>query len=247
MKIHRNPKLLKLLILGSGILGLVLRIVFYATGVDGRGLLVSNHPAVIALWCLTAAVAAVLLVFSFKITGSAEYAEAYPVSIPAALGAFAAMTGMAFATGREFAEFSNRLNLIVWVLGICSMAAMGRVGLCRLTGKKPYFLLHVVVCIYFAMRMVSQYRAWSADPCLQDYCFYLCAYVALMLAAYHQAAFDAGVGKHRGLWFCSLAAVYLCCLSLKGSSDSLLLLGSAAWAFTNLTRVDFKVPDKQGA
>ena len=85
--------------------------------------------------------------------------------------------------------------------------------------------------------MVSRYQMWSSDPQLQDYCFYLTAYVALMLTAYHHAAFDAGMGSHKLLWFFSLAAMYLCCLSLKGNADTVLLLGCGVWAFTNLTHL----------
>lgn len=235
MKLHMEPKKLKFLILGAGVSGLVLRILLYAVGMDGRGLLIPNHPASIALWCLTAVAAAVLLVFSRKITGPEEYADAHPVSFGAAMGCFALTAGLALTTVREFSEFSSRLHLIIWILGLICTVTMGITGVCRLLGRKPYFLMHTALCIYFALRMVSRYRVWSSDPCLQDYCFYLTSYVALMLAAYHQAAFDAGMGKHRALWFFSLAGGYLCCLSLKGTQDTLLLLGCAIWCFTNLT------------
>ena len=237
MKLQIQPRLLKFLILGAGILGFALRALLYATGFDGRGLLIANHPLSIALWVLTAAAAAVLLLCGFKISGPESYGDAHPVSFSAAMGCFALMAGIGFTVGREFAEFSSRLHLIIWILGICSMAAMGRIGLCRLTGKKPASLFQALLCVYFALRMVSQYRVWSSDPRLLDYCFYLCAYVTLMLTAYHQAAFDAGMGKHRPLWIFSLASVYLCCLSLKSSQDGLLLLGSIIWSFTNLTNL----------
>lgn len=254
MKFNINPKQLKFLILGAGGIGLALRIVLYAYGMDGRGLLRENYWASVALWCLTAAVFAALLIFGRKITGPEKYADAQPVSFQSAIGCFALMAGLILTSIREFSEFSTNLHLIIWVLGLICAVAMGCVGICRLTGKKPYFLLHAALCIYFALRMVSQYRQWSSDPCLQDYCFYLTAYVTLMLTAYHQAAFDAEMGKHRLLWFFSLAGVYLCCLSLKGSRDTLLLLGCAAWAFTNLTTLTVRArrphpvlnPDAEG-
>ena len=235
MKYNIHPKQLKFLIGGAGVLGLALRTLLYTIGFDGRGLLVEQHPVSIALWCLTAAAGAALLVFGFKISGPESYADAYPVSFGAAMGCFALALGLAVTTVREFSKFSTRLHLIIWVLGLVCAVAMVCVGIFRLLGKKPYFLFHTLLCVYFALRMVSLYRVWSSDPCLQDYCFYLCAYVTLMLTAYHQAAFDADMGKHRPLWIFSLAGVYLCCLSLKGSQDGLLLLGSAVWSFTNLT------------
>lgn len=235
MKFTVKPNLLRILILGAGGLGLALRITLYATGIDGRGLLTEGHWAGIALWILTAAAAAVLLIFGRTITGPESYKESHPASLSAALGAFAAMIGIGVTTVREFSEFSSSLHLIVWGLGLVSAISMGCIGFCRLLGAKPHFLFHTSVCFYFALRMVSQYQYWSSDPQLQDYCFYLSAYVALMLTTYHHAAFDADLGKHRQLWSFSLASVYLCCLSLKGNMDIFLLLCCGAWALTNLT------------
>lgn len=234
MKLTVKPQLLKYLILGAGGLGLALRVILYATGIDGRGLLVQGHWAHIALWLLTLAAAAAILLSTRKLEGTAD---SHPASLSAAVGAFAAAVGIGLTTVSEFAEFSNRLHLIVWVLGLCSTVAMVGIGVSRLTGRMPYFLLHAVVCVYFALRMVAQYQMWSSDPQLLDYCFYLSSYVALMLTAYHHAAFDADMGSHRSLWCFSLASVYLCCLSLKGNWDTLLLLGCGIWAFTNLTNL----------
>lgn len=241
MKLNIKADSLKYLILGAGGLGLVLRIILYTTGIDGRSLLVRGHWASVALWILTLAVAAVIYLSTRKMEGPVDL---HPASLMGAVGAFAAMAGIALTTLSQFSEFSSRLHLIVWVLGLCSAIALGWVGVCRLTGKQPNFLLHAVLCLYFALRMVSQYQLWSSDPQLQDYCFYLSAYVALMLTAYHHAAFGAQMGNHRAIWFFSLASVYLCCLSLNSRMDTLLLLGCGVWAFTNLTSV---IPGQQPA
>ena len=226
---------LKYLVPAAGGLGLVLRILLYATGIDGRGLLVRGHWASTALCILSVAVLAGAFLFTRKMDGKVDHEAAYPASKAAALGAFAAMIGIGITTVSEFATFSNRLHLIVWLLGLCSAVFMGWMGICRLGGKKPSVLLGATVCLYFALRMVSRYQRWSADPQLYDYCFYLMAYAALMLTAYQHAAFDADMGNHRNLWFFSLMAGYLCCVSLKGISDAALLLGCGIWAFTNLT------------
>ena len=158
MKLSVKAEHLKYLILGAGGVGLVLRIVLYATGIDGRGLLTEGHWASIALWALTFVAAVALILFTRKLEGPASYADAHPVSFPAALGAFVAMVGLGITTLSEFSEFSSGIRLAVWLLGLCSTLAMGCIGICRITGRKPHFLLHAVVCIYFALRMVSQYR-----------------------------------------------------------------------------------------
>ena len=237
MKLTLKASHLKYLILGAGGLGLALRLALYATGIDGRNLLVAGHWASVALVALTIASAAAIFLFTRTLNGPTDHETAYPVSFQGAIGAFAAMLGIAVTSVSEFSEFSSSLHLIVWVLGVCSAISFGCIGVLRLTGGKSHPLLHALPCIYFALRMVSRYQLWSSDPQLQDYSYYLLAYVALMLTAYHHAAFDADMGAHRSVWRMGLASVYLCTLSLSSNMDTLLLLGCCAWAFTNLTNL----------
>ena len=237
MKLNMKPAVLKYAISGAGILCLGLRAALYATGIDGRGLLTENHPLSILLWCLTAAAAAALLLFGRSITGSGDYADAYPVSFAAFLGCIAAAAGLILSGIRSFGDFTTVLDILMWVLGMGSAAALLCIGICRLVRAKPYFLMHTIVCLYFALRLVSQYRLRSADPQLQDYFFYLMAHLALMLVAYHHAAFDAGMGNHRALWITGLSGVYLCCSALYNCEDPLLLGGCALWCFTGLTNL----------
>ena len=187
-------------------------------------------------WLWQGAVLVAVFLGTRTVGGSKKCRSAYPASPLAAAGAFAAMAGIGITTVMGFGEFSSRLHLIIWVLGLCSAVCMGIAGFCRLTGKTPTFLLYAVLCVYFALRMVSGYQNWSADPQLQDYCYYLLAYVTLMLTAYHHAAFHVGVGKHRSVWFFSLMAMYFCIVSLLGTTELYLLLGCGIWAFTNTTR-----------
>lgn len=225
---------LKFLILGAGGLGLALRVALYSTGIDEKGLLISGHPAQIALWILTFLAGIALVFLTLSIQGPDRYGDAFPASLPAALGCFAAAAAFLITALSEFSPRATSLDAIVLVLGIASAVSLVYLGYCRLRRVRPLFLFHAIVCLCLALRMVCQYRLWSSDPQLQDYGFYLTAYVALMLTAYHLAAFDAGMGSFRTLWFLGLASVYLCCLSLAGPRENLLLLACGFWVFTNL-------------
>lgn len=255
---NRNikPKTLKFAVLGAGVLGLVLRIALYAAAVDGRGLLVRNHPLSIAIWVLTVLVAAALVFFCRGIKGPESYAAAYPVSFQGFVGCIAAAACLLLAQVRSFGNFSTVLDIVIWGLGIAAGVALSVIGVCRLSRRKPYYLLHSIVCVYFALHLVTCYRRWSADPSLHDYFLYLMACMALMLTAYHHAAFDAGMGSHRALWCCSLAGGYCCCAALWCCEEWLLLAGCAAWCFTGLTdltvrkrrtRPTLKLDESEGA
>lgn len=239
MKLSVKPHLLKLFALSAGLLGLMLRMVLYATGTDEKGLLIANHWAGITVYGLTAVVVLGLLLLTRSIQGSADYRDAHPRSILAGSGSLVLALAVLMSCLSEISSPPDSIGTFIrWVLGFLTVVSLACICLCRVTGSKPIFLFHGILCVWLALRMVMQYQNWSADPQMQDYVFYLLAHVALMLTAYHQAAFDAGMGSHRSLWYLSLVAVFLCLLSLRDSLDTLLLLAAAFWALTNLTSLD---------
>jgi hypothetical protein len=231
----KNTRKLKHLILCTGVLGALLRCILYTTGTDHKGLLVTGHWAHIAVWILTAAVAGMLVLFCYNIKGPEEYSRCYRPSLVSAFGCFAAAGAFLLTALPEWKAALTPLDTATAALGFASAGALVYVGICRARGSKPIYLCHAIVCISFALRMVCQYRVWSSDPQLQDYCFYMGAHVGLMLTSYHFAAFDAGIGSHRPLWFLGLACAYLSLLCLWGTPNALFMLCCAVWVLTNLT------------
>lgn len=233
MKQTANPRRLALLFAGAGCLGLLLRAALYVIGMDEKGLLPRWHWTEIALWLVTIAATAAAVYLTRSIRGSCRYRDCFPISLPAAIGAVVAavavlLSSLPLLRGGNAERFHA-------LLGIAAAMSLLVTAYCRLCGGRPFFLFHAVVCLYFALTMVLQYRTWSSDPQLMDYCFSLCAYALLTLAAYHRAAFDAGMGSHRALWLTSLLAVYLCFTAVYAADDALRLLAAALWALTNLS------------
>lgn len=230
-----SVKPLKYLIPGAGALGALLRTILYTTGTDEQGLLVTGHWAGIALWTLTALIAVVLVLACRNIQGPEQYRDCYPVSAFSAAGSILCAVGFLISGISGWSAAASGLDFAVVILSLLSAAALAYVAFCRLTRRKPLSLCHGVVCVCFALRMVCQYREWSSDPQLQDYCFYMLAHVGLMLTAFHMAAFDAGMGRHRTLWLTGLTSCYFCLLCLWGSRDPLFMALSGLWALTGLT------------
>jgi len=246
MPLAVKPNRIKLLLLSAGALGLLLRVLLFAAGTDEKGLLISGHWAQICIWLLTAAVALGLFLLLRKCSGPEHYPAAFPGSIFSAAGCI--LAGCAIVLSGAPTAAQGKLALAELVLRFAAAGALLALGFFRFTGRRPSFLLHGAVCLYLALRMICQYRLWSSDPQLQNYCFSLGSYVALMLTAYQFAAFDEGIGNHRTLWLCGLSAVYLCMLALVGS-EPLLMLCCGIWVFTNLSRLSEKKPVylKEGA
>ena len=233
MKLAVKPKLMKLMLGAASILGLVLRTMLYTAGRDRKGLLISGYWADTGVWLLTAAVALMLILWCRRLSGSQKYHKAFPPSVPAAIGA--ALAGISFVLSPVAQVPSPAFGKVELVLRFAAAGSMLWVSFCRFRGKAPHFLLHCVTCVYLALRLVCQYRVWSADPQIQNYAFYLGAHVALMVTAYQFAAFDAGYGSHGKLWAAGLSAIYLSILSLSGSGEHFFLICCILWVWSNLS------------
>jgi len=215
-----------------------LRRELYAVAVDEKNLLVANHPLELALWAVVLAGTALIGLTVRKLDGSCVYEDNFQPSALAGLGHFL----MAYAIGmmvllNDF-QGSDRIALIQRVLGIVAVPGLLWGGISRMRGKKPFFLIHGVLCLFLLLNIISRYQSWSGNPQLQDYVFELLAAVALILFSYHCAAFEAGIGKRRGLLAAGLLAVLLCGGALADAENPGLYAGGAVLAMTNLCRLD---------
>ena len=235
MKSILQPHKLKLLVPACGAAGLLLRLLLTATGTDDKGLLMPFHPAWIGLLLLSAATAGAILAGTRALRGPGAYRSSFPQSTVTAAGCFLAAVSAVmyvFSLWRSGSIFYAAAGILHAAAAVLAVPAFLLVCLCRHTERRPSFLCHVLICVYFALRTLTLYQHWSFDPQLQDYCFQLFASICLTMTAYQLALFDTGKGSHRTLWAWGLASVYLCCLCID---SGLFYLTGAAWAFTGLS------------
>lgn len=234
MKGNSTGRRLSVLTLLLGIAALVLRKGLYLLAVDDRGLLVRNHPLEIALAALTAGALTLLLLAVRKFGGSGNDADLYRADLPAALGNVAAGIGILVTVLTGTPVPGGYLYSFWRCLGLAAPVCLLLAGFARVQGKRPFFLLHVVVCLFFVMHIVTRYQLWSGKPQLQDYVFTLLGTMALMFFGFYTATLEAGCGKPRMNLGMGLAAVYLCTAELARSSCPALYLGSILWVLTEL-------------
>ena len=223
-----SGKLPVMMIFGST--AFALRKLLYAGGVDARGLLLRNSPLGIALTVLTAlALVFVVLTARKQETGDAS------VDFPAAIGNAAAGGGILVTVLTAAPMMGGYLENAWRILGFAAPVCLLLAGISRAFGKKPFFLLHVIACLFFLVHIVTRYQLWSSNPQLQDYVFALLGAAALMFFCFYTAAQEADCGNGRMKLGMGLAAVYLCLAELARSSCPALYLGGLVWVFTELT------------
>lgn len=233
MKKVFDSKYLPAIVTLCGGIGLLLRLQLYAVAVDGKNLLIPGHPLELLLLGLTAAVMAFIVIAAWPLYGSLRYSDNFPASKAGAVGGAAAAVGAGLTVLLADAQ-PGKLFLLWKLLGLLSALCLGLTAYCRLQGKRPHFLLHGAVSVFWLTHMICHYQRWSVNPQLQDYLYPLLASVALLMFSYYQTAFDVGSGKRRTLLAVGLAGAYFGIVSLSGSDTPLLYGGFAIWALTNL-------------
>lgn len=231
MKNPLKPIIALPLALICGAVGFLLRIWLFATGIDGNGLVLQQHPANALLFILTALVIVALFLCLRGLSGTPAYKQLFHPSIPAAAGCVAAAFGILVSAFGELPAVNNRLTLICFVLSLAAAFCLMLIGVARLKGARPRFFLHGCVTVYLMIHLVSQYRVWSAEPQLQIYGFELLASVFLMLSTYQRTTLDAREGSRPVYLFFHYTALFLCCLAIYGDAP-LFYLSMAVWTAT---------------
>lgn len=236
MKKYVNAIFLPAIVALCGGIGMVLRLQLYAAAVDGKNLLIPGHPLELLLLGLTAAVMVFILIAGWPLYGSLRYSDNFPASKTAAAGSAVAAVSVVLTV--LFSQSQPGGLFALWkILGLLSGIGLVLAAYCRLQGKRPHFLLHGTVSVFWLLHLICHYQGWSVNPQLQDYLYPLLASVALLMFSYYQTAFDVGSGKRRTLLAVGLAGAYFGIVSLWGSDTPILYGGFSVWALTNLCRV----------
>lgn len=225
---------MSLLMLVFGIAALLLRRWLYEVAADVKGLLVRNHPLEIAVFALTAAVLAVIALAVRKMENSSGYEDCFSASLLSAVGHVAAGAGILVTVLTGSTMMGGYVEMAWRWLGLAAPVCLLAAGLARLWGKRPFFLLYVLACLFLALHTVTRYQFWSGDPQMQDYIFSLLGLLSLMFFCYYCAAWDASGGNLQMTVGTGSAVVYFCTAELAASAAPALYLGGLLWAVTEL-------------
>lgn len=229
-----NPKnhqaLLRCLMLLAGILGMGLRLALNTFFLDHRKLLPTAHPLGIGAGLVAAAALALAAYFARKGKGDCVF----PASWSGFLGHLLAALGLLLSLGGKLPATITGLGLLWKILGLVSVPCLVAAGWFRLRGKQPFFLLHLIPCVFLVVHTITQYQTWSSDPQLVNYAFPLFAVVCMLFFTFYYSAYDAGLPWKRRLTFFSLASIALGLMALPGCGYPWLYLGMSAWALLDL-------------
>lgn len=233
MKHFLRPRFLPFIVLLFSVLGFLLRLQTFGKGADEDGL---YAPQPVAWWLLvivTVALLGLIVYTCSRLKANGGFSDNFPPSISAAVGCGFAFVGI-LSSALPLLGAGEFLSTLAGVFGLAASAAMAAVALARYQGKPPFFLCHAVVSIYLGLRIFLLGKQWGNESQLGLFLLPFFALIFVMLAAYHLATFDVGLGARKTSLFWSLGGAYLCIVSLADRTEPLLYAGLAVWLLTNL-------------
>ena len=202
--------------------------------VDEKGLLAGGHIGQILLWILSIGVTAGLLFLTRPLVHGPKYSFNFPPSFIGGIGAMVAAAGVAFTAATMLLSKGDMLTTLTALAGFAGTICLVLSGTGRWKGMRMNVIVHSVVCVFFLLLLICQYRMWSSEPELQRYVFQLIATVLLMIGVYQRACFDGAMGSRKSYAFFRLTGAYFCFLAIPGSDLWLLYLTALVWSLTDL-------------
>ena len=164
-----------------------------AKSYDGSGLIPRGDKISLALYLVCALAAVLILVLCLREKPGIQS----PAKQNKLRGLLAVIAGLALLASYLPPAWEGGAKLIVLIFAFCASCALVVEGLYHMGGAVGSLLGGCILPVYLAALLISDYRGWSHNPLVADFCFPLLFLVSAMLASYHLAAFRVGRGKRR--------------------------------------------------
>lgn len=175
-------------------------------------------------------------VYAWFLRPRKKYAALTGRGLPALAGGCAAALGMVLGSAAMLLSPEQGTDRILAVGGFVTAACWLWTAMVRYRGGKPTVWLFLVPVLFFAMRLVINFRSWSRDPAILDYCYALFAHISITCALLHMGSFCFDKGGRRITVFFCLCGVFFGAASLAGARPREICItgGVILWLLTGL-------------
>ena len=237
MKKYLHPRFLPIIVPIASVLGFLLRLWTMGSGPDEEGLYAPQTAAWVLLWIVTGLTLLSILLLSGRLKHPGRYIDNFPKSVLGAAGCAVGAFGMMYSSLSNLNASGDLLANLTGVLGVISAVALLLTAFSRYQGQKPSFVMHVVPCLFLALRIFDRCKHWSNETQTAVFLFQFLASACVMLATYQLCCFDVNLGQRKSSLFWSLSGVYFCVLALPMGEEPVFYAGMALWLMTNLCSV----------
>lgn len=202
---------------------------------DSDGLMISGSPSTWVLGILCALLTVLALILSHRLAKHSGYEESFSSETPEMVVSLIAAALLLAGCGLSLVTSPSGINVLVQFLGIASALCIAVTARQRYQGVVPKAALHLLPCLYLVVRLIVDFKQWSVDPAVLDYCYTLFASISAMCAVFHLGGFCFAQGRRRTSVFWCLLCIVFSAVSLAdgGLSHCLLTGGIGLWAGVN--------------
>ena len=203
---------------------------------DEAGLVIRGSASSWVLGIVCAVLVVALAFLSRRLPRKSGYEESFSSGMPEMLiSVIAAVLLLAGSALELLHGTTGKLALVVHFLGVCSALCILVTAMQRYRGVVPPVAVHILPCLYLVIKLIADFKQWSVDPAVLDYCFELFAAIAAMCAIYHLGGFcfDKGGRRISVFWCLSCLVFSVVALADGGLTHTLLIGGVGLWAGVN--------------
>lgn len=128
------------------------------------------------------------------------------------LATLAAALGLVLGSAAMVMDLQNNRDVLLAAGGVICAICWAVLGLERYRGREIHPMLLMIPSAYYAIRLLLEFRVWSWDPMILDYCFDLLTLICVTCATFHLGGFCFDKGRRR------LTVFYCCCGILFGAA-----------------------------
>ena len=148
----------------------------------------------------------------------------------------AAALGMVLGCAAMVLDMERAYDMLLAAGGVVTALCWAVAGLERFRGRKLPAVLFMIPTLFFAVRLIMDFRIWSQDPQVLDYCFDLFAMISIMCATYYLGGFSFDRGQRRPAVFCCCCGIFFGAAAIAGGRlrEVAMTGGAMLWLAANL-------------
>lgn len=117
-------------------------------------------------------------------------------------------------------RFLSLTGVSRWFIGLGGLAGavcLGGFSLLLILGRRPSPALYMGLTLGLILQIIPEFRSWSADPHILDYCFPLFSMLCVLFVSLHLTGFSLDQGKRRISVFFCIAGIFFCGTAVHGN------------------------------
>lgn len=203
------------------------------TAFDEIGVIPGSGRAII--W-FAVAVVILFAVYAYFLRGRKKYSAISSRWMPLLAGSCAAAALLLVGSILRLGAPMEKLALVIAVGGVVTAVCWVGTALSRYQAKPAHGALFLLPAVFYVVDLVLQFRLWTRDPVILDYCFDLLALICTMCALFHLGGYSFDQGRRRITVFFTLSGVFFNAAAMAGApaAEFLGYLAAALWLLVNL-------------